>query len=108
MSDADHAPPPAPADPVAAGPTGPELEIDVTAFLPDDAEPAVVAPATSSAAHPADLAELERIEAQLTDVQRALARLDEGTYGRCDRCGDPITDDRLAADPTASLCAAHG
>lgn len=38
------------------------------------------------------------------DVERALAKLDEGSYGRCDVCGDPIPGGRLEALPWAVLC----
>jgi DnaK suppressor protein len=44
------------------------------------------------------------IAASLADVDRALAKLADGTYGRCDRCGGEIPPDRLAAIPTAALC----
>lgn len=37
-------------------------------------------------------------------LQRALAKLDEGSYGRCDRCGSPIAPARLAAAPESVLC----
>jgi RNA polymerase-binding protein DksA len=40
----------------------------------------------------------------LTEVDAALARLDAGTYGRCDACGAPVGEDRLAARPTARTC----
>src|SRR3954454_4221218 len=45
-----------------------------------------------------------KLEEQLRDVERALARLDAGTYGQCERCGQPIGDQRLEAMPTASRC----
>jgi RNA polymerase-binding transcription factor DksA len=54
--------------------------------------------------HPARLAEAE---ATLDAVDDALSRLDDGTYGRCDRCGGEIEDDRLTRDPTAVRCAQH-
>jgi RNA polymerase-binding transcription factor DksA len=41
---------------------------------------------------------------QLDEVDAASARLDDGTYGRCERCGRRIPDARLAARPTARLC----
>jgi DnaK suppressor protein len=44
------------------------------------------------------------LAAKLADVDRALAKLDEGTYGLCDRCGAVISDDRLEALPWAVLC----
>jgi DnaK suppressor protein len=43
---------------------------------------------------------LERIN----QVERALERLDEGSYGWCERCGNPIPVERLAAFPSATLC----
>ena len=43
---------------------------------------------------------LERI----TQVERALERLDDGQYGWCERCGNPIPVERLAAFPSATLC----
>lgn len=41
---------------------------------------------------------------RMTQVERALERLDEGSYGWCERCGDPIPVERLAAFPSATLC----
>jgi RNA polymerase-binding transcription factor len=43
---------------------------------------------------------LERVN----QVERALERLDEGNYGWCERCGNPIPVERLAAFPSATLC----
>jgi len=40
----------------------------------------------------------------LYQVQRALARLDDGTYGVCESCGNPIGKLRLMAFPRATLC----
>ena len=45
-----------------------------------------------------------RLDAKLRDVQRALEKLDEGTYGTCDVCGDPIGAERLEAIPWAVRC----
>ncbi len=39
-----------------------------------------------------------------TDVLRALAKLDEGSYGTCEVCGGPIGEARLEALPWAILC----
>ncbi|WP_353813322.1 TraR/DksA family transcriptional regulator [Agromyces sp. SYSU T00266] len=47
---------------------------------------------------------LHDVEHELTDVDRALARIDDGTYGVCERCGNKITVARLEARPTATLC----
>jgi DnaK suppressor protein len=37
-------------------------------------------------------------------LQRALAKLEEGSYGRCDSCGEPIAPARLEAAPESVLC----
>lgn len=39
-------------------------------------------------------------------IKAALARLDEGEYGYCLGCGEPISEGRLKADPTAARCVA--
>ena len=39
-----------------------------------------------------------------SDVDRALAKMDAGTYGTCERCGKPIGPERLEALPWAVLC----
>ena len=54
-----------------------------------------------------DLSILEQVEAELADVDRALRRLDDGTYGTCEACGHPIGDDRLEAMPAARFCVSH-
>jgi DnaK suppressor protein len=45
-----------------------------------------------------------KLQVTLADVQRALAKLEEGSYGTCDACGRPIGDARLEALPWAVLC----
>jgi DnaK suppressor protein len=51
-----------------------------------------------------DLALRDRAMQHLELVEAALARLDAGTYGTCQRCGRPIADERLAALPWAAHC----
>ena len=41
---------------------------------------------------------------QLDDVERALAKLDDGTYGQCEICGEPIAEARLEAMPATRFC----
>jgi RNA polymerase-binding transcription factor DksA len=68
--------------------------------------------------HPADSASdaferekefsiLEQVEAELVDVDRALDRLAEGSYGTCEACGHAIGDERLAVLPAARFCVDH-
>ncbi len=40
----------------------------------------------------------------LVEVEHALAKMDEGTYGTCEGCGNPIAAPRLEAMPAARLC----
>ncbi len=40
----------------------------------------------------------------LTLVQEAISRIDDGTYGVCESCGRPIGKMRLQAFPRATLC----
>jgi len=47
---------------------------------------------------------LEAARQQTAAVDAALRRLEAGRYGVCDRCGQPIGGDRLAARPTAATC----
>lgn len=44
--------------------------------------------------------------ARLIEVDAALERIADGTYGWCQGCGRGIPDDRLRARPEARLCAA--
>jgi RNA polymerase-binding transcription factor len=46
----------------------------------------------------------DALAAKLAGVDRALTKLDDGTYGLCDRCGRVIADERLEALPWAVLC----
>ncbi len=48
----------------------------------------------------------EQLSVMRTDVVRAIAKLEEGTYGLCDRCGASIPDERLEARPWSVLCVA--
>lgn len=54
-----------------------------------------------------DLSILEQVEAELADVEHALRRLDDGTYGTCEVCGKAIPDERLEAMPATRLCLEH-
>ena len=46
----------------------------------------------------------EGAQQMLAQVDRALAKLDDGTYGKCERCGCEIAEERLQARPWAVLC----
>jgi RNA polymerase-binding protein DksA len=42
--------------------------------------------------------------AEIHQIQAALTRISEGTYGTCAKCGEPIDPRRLKALPTAATC----
>ena len=46
----------------------------------------------------------DSLERVLARIERAVAKLDDGSYGKCDVCGDPIPSGRLRALPDAVLC----
>jgi DnaK suppressor protein len=45
-------------------------------------------------------------QAHLLDLDRAVARLDDGTYAVCEHCGSPISAERLSARPATRTCIA--
>jgi RNA polymerase-binding protein DksA len=47
---------------------------------------------------------VEDARRQLAEIDAALARLEDGTYGVCERCGGQIPPARLEARPIARLC----
>jgi RNA polymerase-binding protein DksA len=49
---------------------------------------------------------LDQAREHLAAIDEALRRLGEGSYGRCEVCGQPIAAERLAARPTATRCVA--
>ena len=51
--------------------------------------------------------ELDAAERDVEDVEKALQRLDDGTYGTCETCGEAIPDELLATEPSRRTCAAH-
>lgn len=54
--------------------------------------------------HEKSLALVQNLRSIESQVERALTKLDKGTYGLCDDCGRPIAAERLAAIPYAALC----
>jgi RNA polymerase-binding transcription factor DksA len=51
-----------------------------------------------------DMSILDRVDTALTDVERALKRLEEGAYGACEACGRDIPPARLEIKPEARFC----
>ena len=46
----------------------------------------------------------KRVRDQLAEIEHALSKFEDGTYGLCDLCGQPIDPARLEALPQANLC----
>jgi DnaK suppressor protein len=59
------------------------------------------------AAEEIDLELLDAIEQELADVELALDRLGDGTYGRCETCGQVLGEDELEKAPAGRYCRAH-
>jgi DnaK suppressor protein len=53
-----------------------------------------------------DLALSAQARSAVEEIDRALARIDAGSYGTCEQCGQPIPKARLKALPYATLCVA--
>lgn len=47
------------------------------------------------------------VERLLEEVDRALAKIDQGSYGLCETCHEPVETDRLIADPLVRFCLDH-
>lgn len=69
-----------------------EVDVDV-----DEGDPDVIEREKS-------VALLATLQSQLAAIEDALAAIDKGTYGICERCGQPISPERLAVKPEATLC----
>ena len=83
--------------------------------LTADAQEAAERELSSAEQHPAELASetigleldhsvLAHAEEQLLELEAAVKRVDSGSYGRCEACGNPISEARLEAHPTARFC----
>jgi DnaK suppressor protein len=62
--------------------------------------------ATMNVERERDLALSAQAEAAVEEIDKALAKIEAGTYGRCEQCGQPIVRARLEALPYAALCVA--
>jgi RNA polymerase-binding transcription factor DksA len=51
-----------------------------------------------------ETAVIEAAQGERGEIEAALARIENGTYGRCVDCGRPIPDERLEARPEAARC----
>ena len=77
-------------------PDSDDAEIDVERGFADSAH--------STAERARTLSVMKALRANLRWVNRALTKMGLGTYGTCERCGNPIGIERLEALPWAILC----
>jgi len=50
---------------------------------------------------------LKQLEIQFNDVKQALSKIEEGGYGFCNVCKEPISEERLEANPSSKTCSVH-
>lgn len=50
---------------------------------------------------------LKQLEIRYNEIKAALERIENGTYGVCEVCNEPIEEKRLEANPAATTCIAH-
>ena len=60
--------------------------------------------ATEVAQYQDDLSVEGDLERRLAEVEKALARIEKITYGKCDICGEEIPQERLEVNPAAAVC----
>jgi DnaK suppressor protein len=81
-----------------------DLGVDVDGGLHVDTDEGFADSAHATSERSAMLAEVDRVRVHHKDVLIALEKLDDGTYGVCENCGQEIVWERLEAIPTARLC----
>ncbi len=77
---------------------GESVEVDVDEGFADSAH--------ATAERSQTLALVEQLHEHRREIDTALKRMEEGTYGKCESCGQDIPFERLEARPTATLCVA--
>jgi len=81
---------------LGASPDTAEVEVSVDEGFADSAQ--------ATAERSQQLSMLEQQQAVHSEVKAALKRLEDGTFGKCENCGQQIPIERLEALPAARLC----
>ncbi len=86
-----------------------DLDADLSSSLEDSSEESpydqhLAETAAVTLDREIDLTLEENAKARIAQIDRALAKMAKGGYGACDKCGQPIGEDRLKAAPFATLC----
>lgn len=80
------------------------LEDEVGELVSSSADQHMADTATETYDRELDYTLQENSELVLREIDAALARIEDGSYGVCARCGKPIGEERLEARPWATLC----
>ena len=70
----------------------------------DEMFPDPVDRAVSESSRSIELRKLDRERKLLQKIQKAIRKIEDGTYGICEECGDMISEERLRVRPEATLC----
>ena len=70
----------------------------------DDTFPDPLDRAMSESSRTIELRKRDRERKLLQKIQKAIQKIEEGTYGTCEECGDEISEERLRVRPEATLC----
>ena len=86
-----------------------ELDADLSESLEDSSEESpydqhMAETAAVTLDREIDLTLEENARAAISQIDRALHKLENGSYGNCDKCGQPIGPERLKVAPFATLC----
>ena len=85
-----------------------EIVVEATALNQDGLAPVagddIADLGTKTVAREQEAVLASAVRDRMFQVERALERLAEGRYGRCEACAEPIPAARLAAFPSATLC----
>lgn len=80
-------------------------EADPEDIDPSDADPNTVADRFEDFEERS--ATMKPLVERLTNIENALGRIEDGSFGTCTQCNGPIEEDRLQANPAATTCKAH-
>jgi|SRR3989344_1929050 len=88
-----------------------ELNVDAVQVADNDYDAKFVDYGDKDDENAAEVATFEKnlslektLEVSLFNVNKALERIEQGNYGLCEKCGRPISPERLEAFPSASSC----
>lgn len=82
-------------------------ELDIASTVPPEFDENFADSGQVAAEQGEHLTLISNFRDQLAEVEAALERLDDGSYGRCEVCGKEISEPRLEAMPATRFCIDH-